>query len=137
VIGPERAKLTYAFKSLRDAGARLAFGSDWFVAPPTPLLGIYAAVTRRTLDGRKPDGWIPEQKITVEDALKAYTINGAFASFGDSIKGSLERGKLADIVIIDRDITRIPPDQIADAKVTATIVGGRVVYENSHTSGNR
>jgi predicted amidohydrolase YtcJ len=137
VIGHERAKLTYAFRSLRDAGARLAFGSDWFVAPPTPLLGIYAAVTRRTLDGKQPDGWIPEQKITVEDALKAYTINGAFASLDDSIKGSIERGKLADIVIIDRDITRIQPDQIADAKVTATIVGGRVVYENSHTSGNR
>jgi predicted amidohydrolase YtcJ len=136
VIGPERAKLTYAFKSLRDAGARLAFGSDWFVAPPTPLLGIYAAVTRRTLDGKNPDGWIPEQKISVEDALKAYTINGAYASFDDSIKGSIERGKLADIVIIDRDLTRIPPEQIADAKVTATIVGGRVVYENSHKSGN-
>lgn len=135
VIGHERAKLTYAFRSLRDAGARLTFGSDWFVAPPTPLLGIYAAVTRRTLDGKNPDGWIPEQKITVEDALKAYTINGAYASFEDSIKGSIERGKLADIVLIDRDITRIPPDQIADAKVTLTIVGGRVVYENSHTSG--
>ena len=136
VIGHERAKLTYAFRSLRDAGARLAFGSDWFVAPPTPLLGIYAAVTRRTLDGKNPDGWIPEQKISVEDALRAYTINGAYASFDDSIKGSIERGKLADIVLIDRDITRIPPEQIADAKVTVTIVGGRVVFEYSHKSGN-
>ena len=136
VIGHERAKLTYAFRSLSDAGARLAFGSDWFVAPPTPLLGIYAAVTRRTLDGKNPDGWIPEQKITVEAALEAYTINGAYASFDDSIKGSIERGKLADIVLIDRDLTRIPPEQIADAKVTMTIVGGRVVYENSHKSGN-
>jgi predicted amidohydrolase YtcJ len=131
VIGPERAKLTYAFKSLNDAGARLAFGSDWFVAPPTPLLGIYAAVTRRTLDGKNPGGWIPEQKISVEDALKAYTINGAYASFDDSIKGSIERGKLADIVLIDRDITRIPPEQIADARVKMTIVGGRVVYGDS------
>lgn len=130
VIGPERAKLTYAFRSLRDAGARLAFGSDWFVAPPAPLLGIYAAVTRRTLDGKNPDGWIPEQKINVEDALKAYTINGAYASFEDSIKGSIERGKLADIAIIDRDITRVPPEEIADAKVKMTIVGGRVVYSN-------
>lgn len=130
VIGPERAKLTYAFRSLRDAGARLAFGSDWFVAPPTPLLGIYAAVTRRTLDDKNPDGWIPEQKITVEDALRAYTINGAYASFEDSIKGSLERGKLADIVLIDRDLTRIGPETIRDAKVLVTVVGGRVVFES-------
>ena len=129
VIGHERAELTFAFRSLRDAGATLAFGSDWFVAPPTPLEGIYAAVTRRTLDGKNPGGWIPEQKITVEDALRAYTINGAFASFDDGIKGSVERGKLADLVVIDRDITRVAPEEIAGAKVTATIVGGRVVYE--------
>ena len=132
VIGHERAKLTYAFRSLRDAGARLAFGSDWFVAPPTPLLGIYAAVTRRTLDDKNPGGWIPEQKITVEDALRAYTINGAYASFEDPIKGSLERGKLADIVLIDQDLTRIAPETIRDAKVLATIVGGRVVFESKH-----
>ncbi|MEO7368461.1 MAG: amidohydrolase family protein, partial [Gemmatimonadaceae bacterium] len=131
VIGPERAKLTYAFRSLRDAGARLAFGSDWFVAPPAPLLGIYAAVTRRTLDDKNPDGWIPEQKIAVEDALRAYTINGAYASFEDSIKGSLERGKLADIVLIDRDLTRVAPETIRDARVLVTIVGGRVVFEKS------
>ncbi len=130
VIGPERAKLTYAFRSLRDAGASLAFGSDWFVAPPTPLLGIYAAVTRRTLDDKNPDGWIPDQKISVEDALRAYTINGAYASFEDSIKGSLERGKLADIVLIDRDLTRIAPESIRDARVLLTIVGGRVVFES-------
>ncbi len=130
VIGPERAKLTYAFRSLKDAGARLAFGSDWFVAPPTPLLGIYAAVTRRTLDDKNPDGWIPEQKITVEDALRAYTINGAYASFEDSIKGSLERGKLADIVLIDRDLTQIRPETIRDANVLVTVVGGRVVFES-------
>ena len=131
VIGPERAKTTYAFKALRDAGARLSFGSDWFVAPPTPLEGIYAAVTRRTLDDRNPDGWVPEQKIGVEDALKAYTVNAAFASFDESIKGSLERGKLADIVLIDRDITTIPPETIRDARVLITIVGGRVVFEAS------
>ncbi|MEO5904231.1 MAG: amidohydrolase [Gemmatimonadaceae bacterium] len=129
VIGPERAKLTYAFRSLRDAGAKLAFGSDWFVAPPTPLLGIYAAVTRRTLDDKNPNGWIPEQKITVEDALRAYTINGAYASFEETIKGSLERGKLADIVLIDRDLTRIAPEAIRDARVLLTVVGGKVVFE--------
>ena len=129
VIGHDRAKLTYAFRSLQDAGARLAFGSDWFVAPPTPLEGIYAAVTRRTLDGKNPGGWIPEQKITVDDALRAYTVNGAYAAFSEDVKGSIERGKLADVVMIDPDITGVAPETIADAKVTMTIVGGRVVYE--------
>jgi predicted amidohydrolase YtcJ len=129
VIGHERAKTTYAFRSLRDAGAKLAFGSDWFVAPPAPLEGIYAAVTRRTLDDRNPDGWIPEQKIGVEDALRAYTMGGAYASFDEKNKGSLERGKLADMVLIDKDLTRIPPESIRDAKILMTIVDGRIVYE--------
>jgi predicted amidohydrolase YtcJ len=132
VIGHERAKMTYAFRSLLDAGARLAFGSDWFVAPPTPLEGIYAAVTRRTLDDKNPGGWIPEQKIKVEEALRAYTIDAAFASFDERIKGSLERGKLADIVVLDRDITQVAPETIRDARVVSTIVGGRIVYEGNH-----
>ena len=129
VIGPERIKTTYAFRSLLDAGARLAFGSDWFVAPPTPLDGIYAAVTRRTLDDKRPGGWVPEQKITVDEALRAYTMSAAYASFEEREKGSLERGKLADLVVIDRDLTRVPPETIRDARVVMTIVGGRVVYE--------
>ena len=129
VIGHERAKTTYAFRSLRDAGAKLAFGSDWFVAPPTPLEGIYAAVTRRTLDDRNPSGWIPEQKISVEDAMRAYTTGGAYASFEEGIKGSLEKGKLADIVLIDRDLTRIAPETIRNARILMTIVGGKIVYE--------
>jgi predicted amidohydrolase YtcJ len=128
VIGHERAKTTYAFRSLLDAGARLAFGSDWDVAPPTPIMGIYAAVTRRTLDGKNPGGWIPEQKITVQEALKAYTIDAAYASFDEKRKGSLVKGKLADFVIIDHDLTKMPPEQIRDAKVMMTVVGGRVVY---------
>ncbi len=105
VIGHERSTTTYAFKSLIDAKANLAFGSDWFVAPPTPLEGIYAAVTRRTLDDKNPEGWIPEQKVTVEEALRAYTINAAYASFEEGTKGSLERGKLADFVVLEKDIT--------------------------------
>jgi predicted amidohydrolase YtcJ len=129
VIGTERAKGTYAFRSLLDAGATLAFGSDWFVAPPTPLEGIYAAVTRRTLDDKNPDGWVPQQKITVEEALRAYTVGAARASFDEARKGTLARGKLADVVLIDRDLTRIAPESIRDARITMTVVGGRVVYE--------
>jgi predicted amidohydrolase YtcJ len=134
VIGAERARLTYAFRSLLDAGATLAFGSDWFVAPPTPLEGIYAAVTRRTLDGKNPHGWISEQRITVEEALHAYTRASAFASFDDQSKGTLKAGFLADFAIIDRDITRIPPENIIEARVVLTAVGGRIVYENDFTS---
>jgi len=129
VIGHERAKLTYAFRALLDAGARVAFGSDWFVAPPTPLEGIYAAVTRRTLDGANPGGWIPEQRITVEESLRAYTRDAAFASFEENDTGMIRSGMLADAVIIDRDITRIPPEEIADARVTMTIADGRVIHE--------
>jgi predicted amidohydrolase YtcJ len=129
VIGAERAKTTYAFRSLRDAGTTLAFGSDWFVAPPTPLEGIYAAVTRRTIDDRNPGGWVPEQKISVEDALRAYTHGGAYASFTDKEKGVLAAGALADFAMIDRDLTRIAPEGIRDAHIALTVVGGRVVYE--------
>ena len=129
VIGTERAKGTYAFRSLLDAGATLAFGSDWFVAPPTPLEGIYAATTRRTIDDRNPGGWVPEQKITVEEALRAYTRGGAFASFEDKERGVLTTGALADFAIIDRDLTKVPAEQIRDARVVLTAVGGRVIYE--------
>ncbi|HEV2147264.1 MAG TPA: amidohydrolase [Longimicrobiaceae bacterium] len=129
VIGPERIRTTYAFRSLLDAGARVAFGSDWFVAPPTPLEGIYAAVTRRTLDDLHPGGWVPEQKVTVEEALRAYTADAAYASFEEGEKGTLAPGKLADFVLIDRDLRAIPPETIRDARILATVVGGRVVYE--------
>ena len=128
VIGHERGKTTYAFRSLLDAGTRLAFGSDWFVAPATPLEGIYAAVTRRTLDGAHPNGWYPEQKIGVEDALRAYTSGGAYASFDERDKGVLAPGKLADFVMIDRDITRVPPETIREARVMMTVVAGKIVH---------
>jgi hypothetical protein len=129
IIGPERAKGTYAFRSLLDAGTTLAFGSDWFVAPATPLEGIYAAVTRRTLDDRNPGGWVPEQKITVEQALRAYTGGAAYAAFREKELGTLAPGMLADVVMVDRDITRVPPETIRDARVMLTVVGGRVVYD--------
>lgn len=130
-IGPLRIKTTYAFRSLLDARARLAFGSDWFVAPPTPLEGIYAAVTRRTLDDRNPDGWVPEQRITVEETLRAYTRDAAFASFEEARKGTLERGKLADFVLIDRDLTRIAREEIRKARVVMTVVGGQIAFDRN------
>jgi predicted amidohydrolase YtcJ len=130
VIGAERAQTTYAFRSLLDAGATLAFGSDWPVAPPTPLEGIYGAVTRRTLDGAHPDGWVPAQKITVEEALRAYTVNAARAQFAEADLGMLALGRLADFVMIDRDLTRIAPETIRDAHVVMTVVGGNVIYEH-------
>jgi len=128
VIGRERAKTTYAFRSLIESGAHVAFGSDWFVAPATPIEGIYAAVTRRTLDEANPDGWVPEQKIYVEQALRAYTYEGAYASFEEDVKGTLKPGMLADFVLLDRDLTSIPPETIRDTKILKTVVGGKVVY---------
>lgn len=129
VIGPDRASRTYAFRSLLDAKASLAFGSDWFVAPPRPMEGIYAAVTRRTLDDRNPNGWVPAQKITVEDALRAYTAGSAYAAFDDANRGTLSIGMLADFAILERDITTIPPEQIRTVRVMRTVVGGRTVFE--------
>jgi hypothetical protein len=131
VIGHERAKTTYAFRSLLDAKVRLAFGSDWFVAPPTPVEGIYAAVTRRTLDDKNPGGWIPEQKITVEEALRAYTSNAAYAEFMEKEKGTLAKGMLADFVILDRDLTKVAPETIRDTKIVMTVVGGKPVFERA------
>lgn len=129
LIGPERAETTYAFRSLIDSGAHVAFGSDWSVAPATPIEGIYAAVTRRTLDGANPDGWVPGQKVSVEQALRAYTVEGAYASFEEDRKGMIRAGMLADLVLLDQDLTTIAPETIPETRVVATIVGGRIVYE--------
>ena len=131
VIGAKRIKTTYPFRSYLDADVRIALGSDWFVAPPIPLMGIYAAVTRATLDSKNPDGWVPEQKIMVEEALRGYTIDAAYASFDEDIKGSLEPGKLADFVIIDLNLIEIEPERIRDAQVVMTFVGGRKVFGRS------
>jgi hypothetical protein len=127
-IGPERIKTTYAFRSLLDSGARLAFGSDWTVAPIDPLLGIYAAVTRRTLDGKHPGGWVPQEKITVEEALRAYTTANAYGVFAERTRGKLAPGYLADLVLLDQDLTAIPPEAIERVRVRTTVVGGKVVY---------
>lgn len=128
-IGPERAKTTYAFKTFAANGVRLAFGTDWDVAPLNPMLGIYAAVTRETLDGKHPNGWIPQEKITVAQAVEAYTLGSAYAEFQDREKGSITPGKLADMVLLSDDIFSITPRTIKDAKVEQTVVAGRIVYE--------
>ena len=128
-IGPDRARTTYAFKSLLDNGAVPAFGSDWPVAPLDPIQGIYAAVTRRTIDGKNPNGWVPEQKISLEEALKGYTVAGAFAEFAEKTKGTIEPGKLADLVVLDKNLFDIPPEEIRMAKVEMTILGGRIIYK--------
>jgi predicted amidohydrolase YtcJ len=129
VIGAERSETTYAFRSLLDSGARPAFGSDWFVAPPTPIEGIYAAVTRRTLDGKHPDGWVPRQKISVEESLRAYTIDAAYSAFSESSLGSIEPGKLADLVIFDRNLFKTPLEELNTVPIKATIIGGKTVYQ--------
>lgn len=128
-LGAARCRYTYAFRSLLDAGVTVTFGTDWPVAPLSPFLGIYAAVTRRTKDGQYPDGWVPQQKVTVEEAVRAYTVSGAYAEFAEHEKGSLTPGKLADIVVLSQDILAIPPEAIPATRAVYTIVGGKVVYE--------
>ncbi|CAM4307732.1 amidohydrolase [Zobellia nedashkovskayae] len=130
LIGPERIKSTYAFKSLLDANTTLVFGSDWPVAPASPLYGMYAAVTRQTLDNKNPEGWVPEQKINIEQALSAYTKNGAYSSFDENIKGTLEPGKLADFVILNENLTTIKPEKLKNVKVLQTYVGGKQVFKS-------
>jgi len=128
-IGPERIKTTYAFKTLLDNGVRLAFGTDWAVAPLNPLLGLYAATTRATLDGKNPNGWVPEQKISIEQAVTAYTAGSAFAEFQDREKGTLARGKLADLIVLSEDIFSIPPARLKEVQVLATVAGGKIVHQ--------
>jgi predicted amidohydrolase YtcJ len=127
-IGPERLKTTHAYRSLLDAGAVLAFGSDWPVAPMVPLMGIYAAVTRRTLDGKNPEGWIPEQKISVAEAVHAYTVGAAYAEYEENIKGSLAPGKLADLVVLSNDIFYMDPIEIEKTRVEMTFFDGKIIY---------
>ncbi|HWC17232.1 MAG TPA: amidohydrolase [Terriglobales bacterium] len=127
-IGPIRAKTTYAFRTFLDSGVRLAFGTDWTVAPLNPMQGLYAAVTRATLDGKHANGWIPEQKITIEEAIEAYTLGSAYAEFQEKEKGSITPGKLADLVLVSDNLLKIDPRAIRDAKVEMTMVGGKIVY---------
>jgi predicted amidohydrolase YtcJ len=130
-IGPERVRWTYAFRDLLDSGAHVAFGSDWTVAPLDPLLGIYAAATRRTIDGANPGGWVPEQKITAEEALGAYTTENAYAAFVEGDLGTLEPGMLADLVVLSRDIRAVDPVEIEGVVVDLTMVNGAVIFERA------
>lgn len=128
-IGPERIKTTYAFRSLLDAGATLAFGSDWTVAPIDPILGIDAAVTRRTIDGANPEGWVPEERITLEETLRAYTAGAARAGFMEDRVGRVRPGLLADLVVLDRNVFDAEAKGLVDTRVDMTVVEGVVVYE--------
>ncbi|QYO66271.1 amidohydrolase [Leptolyngbya sp. 7M] len=128
-LDEKRLKGTYAFRTILDSGGVLAFGSDSPVAPLNPIWGVYAAVTRRTLDDKNPTGWIPEQKISLEETIRAFTWGSAYAEFQESAKGTLEVGKLADFVILSDDIFSIDPVKIWDVKVVMTVVDGKPVYE--------
>jgi predicted amidohydrolase YtcJ len=128
-IGKARSAIAYDFKSFVDAGARIAFGTDWFVEPLNPMLGLYAAVTRQFPDGTPPEGWFPEERLTMEQAVEYYTLGSAYAEFAEARKGSLTPGKLADLVILSQDIFAVPPREILETKPVLTMVGGRVVFE--------
>jgi predicted amidohydrolase YtcJ len=128
-IGHDRASRTYAFRTFLDRHVRLAFGTDWPVAPLNPMLGLYAAVTRATLDGKNPNGWFPDQKLTMAEAVEAYTMGSAYAEFQEKEKGSITSGKLADFVILSDDIFEIDPAKIRDAKVLKTFLGGKLIWE--------
>jgi len=128
-IGHDRASRTYAFRSFLDHGVRLALGTDWSVAPLDPMMTLYAATTRATLDGRHPDGWFPEQKLTIREAIEAYTQGSAYAEFQDREKGSIEVGKLADMVLLERDILTLDPAQLPTVRVLRTWLGGVQTFE--------
>ena len=134
-IGRARCEFAYNVRALASAGARIAFGTDWFVEPLNPLLGLYAAVTRQAPDGTPPGGWFPDERIAMEQAIEYYTMGSAYAEFAEGWKGSITEGKVADLVVLSHDILATPPRQILDAHVAYTIVGGRVVYKNDPQSG--
>jgi len=136
-IGHDRASRTYAFRTFLDHGVRLAFGTDWEVAPLDPLLTLYAAVTRATLDGKNPSGWFPEQKLSVAEAVGAYTMGSAYAEFQENEKGSITAGKLADMVLVSDDIFSIAPEKIRDVQVLKTLVGGRLVFDRSAAANGK
>lgn len=135
-IGRERCRGAYAFKTIEQSGAVLSFGTDWpgtsaAEYPINPMLGLYAAVTRQTVTGQPAGGWFPEERISIEDAIRAYTLNSAYANFEENLKGSIQTGKLADLAVLSKNLMRVPPKEILNTHVIYTIVGGKVVYEKA------
>jgi predicted amidohydrolase YtcJ len=128
-IGRERSAIAYDFKSFVDAGAAVAFGTDWYVEPLDPMIGLYAAVTRQFPDGTPANGWFPDERISLDQAIEFYTLGSAFAEFAEARKGSIATGKLADLVVLSKDLFSIPPREILTTKPVMTIVGGRIVHE--------
>jgi predicted amidohydrolase YtcJ len=128
-VGPARLPWSFPWASLEKAGAKLVFSSDWPAAISVdPIRGLHNAVNRQTVDGRPPGGWLPHQRVSLESALRAYTQAGAFSSFEEKEKGTIEAGKYADLVLLSQDLFRIPPSQIHRARVDLTILGGTVVF---------
>jgi predicted amidohydrolase YtcJ len=139
-IGRERTKGAYAFKSIQASGAVLSFGTDWpgtsaSEYPINPMLGLYAAVTRQTVTGKPAEGWFPDERISIADAIKAYTYNTAYANFEETTKGSIEVGKLADLTVLSKNLLKIAPKEYLTTDVVYTIVGGKIVYESAAQRG--
>jgi predicted amidohydrolase YtcJ len=131
-IGPERSGNAYVWRSLLKSGARMAFGSDWPVEPLDPMRGLYSAVARKNIEDDFPEGgWFPDQKLTMAEAIKLFTAGSAYASFEENLKGTLEPGKLADMVVLSRDLFTIQPREILETRAVCTILGGRVVFQKS------
>ena len=133
-IGRERCGGAYAFRNILEGGAVLCFGTDWpgtsaSEYPIDPMLGLYAAVTRQTRAGKPEEGWFPDQRLSIQEALAAYTLGSAYANFEEEVKGSLSPGKLADVVVLSKNLLEIPPQAYLETEVVLTIVGGRVVFE--------
>ncbi|HWR44141.1 amidohydrolase [Sporomusa sp.] len=128
-IGDRRCQMAYAFRSLLDAGVEVSFGTDWPVVPLNPFFGIYTAITRQTQDGQYPDGWVPEQKLSVRECLQAYTSGSAYAEFSETMKGTLRAGKFADLILVSKDVLSAPPEDIPKTRVLWTIAGGKIVYQ--------
>jgi len=133
-IGHDRASRTYAFRTFLNHGVRLAVGTDWDVAPLDPMQTLYAATARATLDGKNPNGWFPEQKLTVQEAIEAYTLGSAYAEFQEHEKGSIAPGKLADMVLLSEYILKLDLVRIRDVKVVKTWVGGKLVLPSTPIS---
>lgn len=133
-LGPQRVKGAYAWRSLLDTGAHLPLSSDFPGETLNPFYGIYAAITRQDPAGNPPGGWYPEQRLTLDEALRGYTVEAAYAEFEENAKGSIEKGKLADLTVISQDITTLAPKEILSIRVLKTFVGGKLVYDSDGTS---